>query len=347
MAQEAGPKSPHVPVREAWLAQHREAILEPSLPVIDPHHHLWDDHRGRYLAEELSADVGAGHNILATVFIECRAMWRQTGPEALRPVGETEFVADIAARHQGPTRLAAGIVAHAELRLGDAVAEVLEAHAAAAGGRLRGIRHISAHDPDPTVQSTSVPPPAGLLGDAAFRRGFAQLARHGLSFDAWLYHTQLHELLDLARAFPETTIVLDHVGGPIGIARYATMRAEVAAHWRAGITALAAYPNVVVKLGGLGMRVGGFNLHEQALPPTSEQLAALFRPWIEPCIQAFGPARCMFESNFPVDKGCCDYAVLWNAFKRLSTGFNPAERAALFAGTAARIYRLNMEETPR
>jgi predicted TIM-barrel fold metal-dependent hydrolase len=281
---------------------------------------------------------------VATVFVECRAMWRATGPEAMRPVGETGFVAGVAAMGEsgtyGPARICAGIVAHADLLLGDAVEEVLLAHHGAAGGRLRGIRHISASDPHPAVRSTSVLPPVGLLGDAKFRRGFARLAPNQLSFDAWLYHTQLEELIDLARAFPETTIVLDHVGGPLGAGPYAGRREEVAVAWRAAITALAACPNVVVKLGGLGMRVSGFDLHVQAQAPSSQHLARLWWPWIEPCIQAFGPDRCMFESNFPVDKSSCSYPILWNAFKRMTAGYSSAERDALFAGTAARTYSI-------
>jgi predicted TIM-barrel fold metal-dependent hydrolase len=344
-----GVRTPQWPVDAAWLACGSEPALQPELPIIDPHHHLWDATRPRYLLDELLGDLGTGHRILATVFVECHAMWRASGPAALRPVGEAEFVAGIAAMsdsgHYGPTRIAAGIVAHADLALGEAVRPVLEALAAASGGRLRGIRHITAWDAAPETRSSSVLPPPGLLGDAGFRRGFAQLARHGLSFDAWLFHPQLPELIALARAFPETAIILDHAGGPLGVGPYAGHRQAVFAEWRDAMRALAACSNVRVKLGGVGMPIYGFGLQGAPTPPNSEQLARLWRPYVETCIEAFGAGRCMFESNFPVDKTSCSYDVLWNAFKRLAAGASAAERDALFRGTAAETYRLVLPDT--
>jgi predicted TIM-barrel fold metal-dependent hydrolase len=210
----------------------------------------------------------------------------------------------------------------------------------AGGGRFRGIRYISASHPDEAARGSSVNRPAGLLLNAKAREGFARLHPLGLSFDAWMYHTQLGDLVDLARAFPETPIVLNHVGGPIGIGPYAGHRDEVFAVWRAGIEELARCPNVHVKLGGLGMRLFGFNLHQGDMPPSSEQLAAAWRPYVETCIAAFGASRAMFESNFPVDKGACSYSVLFNAFKRLASGASASEKSDLFAGTASRFYRL-------
>jgi L-fuconolactonase len=337
--------TPHLPVRPEWLAARREEILEPELPIVDPHHHLVDRaNTGRYLLPELLADTGSGHNITATVYLEWLSMYRADGPVPLRPVGEVEFangVAAIAASETyGKTRVCAGIVGYADLMLGAQVEEVLEAMILAGGGRFRGIRYISASHPDEAARGSSVNRPAGLLLNGKVREGFARLHPLGLSFDAWMYFTQLGELVDLARAFPETPIVLDHVGGAIGIGPYAGKRDEVFAEWKRNIGEVARCPNVHVKLGGLGMRLFGFDVHAGELPPSSEQLATLWRPYIETCIEAFGPERAMFESNFPVDKGSGSYQVFWNAFKRIAAGCSAAEKAALFSGTASRFYRL-------
>ena len=335
----------HLPVRAGWLALRREEILEPDLPIVDPHHHLVERaNTGRYLLPDLLADTGSGHNITATVYLEWLSMYRAAGPAEMRPVGEVEFANGVAAMAAsglyGKTQVCAGIVAYADLMLGDRVEPVLEAMIGAGGGRFRGIRYISASHPDEAARGSSVNRPAGLLMQAKLREGFARLHPLGLSFDAWMYFTQLGELVDLARAFPETPIVLDHVGGPIGIGPYAGKRDEVFAAWRNSIAELARCPNVHVKLGGLGMRLFGFDVQEGALPPSSEQLALLWRPYIETCIEAFGADRAMFESNFPVDKGSGSYHIFWNAFKRMAAGASDAEKAALFADSARRFYRL-------
>jgi len=337
--------TPHLPVRPEWLASRQEEILEPDLPIVDPHHHLVDRaNTGRYLLPELLADTGSGHNIIATVYLEWLSMYRADGPVPLRPVGEVEFangVAAIAASGTyGKTKVCAGIVGYADLMLGAQVEPVLEAMIAAGGGRFRGIRYITASHPDEAARGSSVNRPAGLLMNAKVREGFARLHPLGLSFDAWMYFTQLGELVDLARAFPETPIVLDHVGGPIGIGPYAGKRDEVFAEWKRSIADLARCPNVHVKLGGLGMRLFGFDVHTGELPPSSEQLATLWRPYIDTCIEAFGPERAIFESNFPVDKGSGSYHVFWNAFKRIAAGCSAADKTALFSGTASRFYRL-------
>ena len=272
-------------------------------------------------------------------------MYRQDGPPEMRPVGEVEFANGVAAMAAsglyGKTRVCAGIVGHADLMLGAQVEAVLEAMIAAGGGRFRGIRYITASHPDEAARGSSVNRPAGLLMEPRVREGFAKLHPLGLSFDAWMYFTQLGELADLARAFPATPIVLNHVGGAIGIGPYAGRRDEVFAEWRRGIEEVASCPNVYVKLGGLGMRLFGFDVHSGALPPSSEQLATAWRPYIETCIAAFGPERAMFESNFPVDKGSGSYPVFWNAFKRIAAGCSAAEKEALFSGTATRFYRLD------
>ena len=343
-AQAASPT--YLPVRQSWLDRRTEAILEPDLPIVDPHHHLWDRPGWRYLLDELVADTKSGHNIVATVYVQARAMYRAHGPVEMQPVGETEFINGAAAMSAsgtyGRTLHCAGIVGHADLTLGARVEEVLAAHVRAGGDRFRGIRHITAWDGDESIRNPAYNPPPRLLADKAFREGFAVLTRLGLSFDAWLYHPQIGELTDLARAFPDARIVLNHVGGPIGIASYAGKHKEVFASWASAIKSLAQCPNVYVKLGGLGMRMGGFGFHEKPEPPSSETLAETWRPYIETCIGAFGAARAMFESNFPVDKGSYSYPVFWNACKILARGATATEKADLFAGTATRFYRLDL-----
>lgn len=331
-----------------WLALTVEAPLEPDLPICDPHHHLWDGESARvaprYLLDEILADVGAGHNVVSTVFIECGAMLKTEGPEALRAVGETEFVNGIAAMSAsglyGKARIAAGIVGTAPLRLGRAVGPVLDAQIAAGGGRFRGIRLGAAWDPDPVVPNHRTRPPQGLFLQHDFRAGFAELAPRRLTFEAWCYHRQIPDVTALARAFPDTTIVLDHFGGPVGIGSYAGRGREVYAEWRGYVDELATCPNVVAKLGGINMEVNGFRWHERPKPPGSQELADATRPYYEHTIEKFGVDRCMFESNFPVDAVSCSYTVLWNSFKRLVAGYSAAEKAKLFHDTAARVYRL-------
>jgi L-fuconolactonase len=331
-----------------WLAQTVEPALEPDLPICDPHHHLWDQQTGRtaprYLIDEIVADVSAGHNIVSTVFIECGAMFKQDGPEALRPVGETEFVNGIAAMSAaglyGKTRIAAGIVGTANLRMGDAVAAVLDAQIAAGGGRFRGIRLGAAWDPNELVPSHRTKPGQGLLLRDDFRKGFAHLAPRKLTFEAWLYHHQIPDVTSLARAFPGTTIILNHFGGPLGIGPYAGRAKDTYAEWRKSIGELATCPNVVAKLGGINMEINGFGWHEHPRPPGSQELADATRHYYDFTIETFGVERCMFESNFPVDKASCSYTVLWNSFKRLTAGYSAADKAKLFHDTAARVYRL-------
>jgi L-fuconolactonase len=331
-------------VRDDWLARRTEAALEPTLPIIDPHHHLWDRPGWRYMFGDLLADMGSGHNMVGTVFVQCRAMHRASGPEEMRPVGETEFVNGVAAMSAsggyGKAAVCAGIVGHADLRLGSRVKAVLEAHLKAAPDRFRGIRHITAWDADASIMNPASNPGQHLLADKTFREGFACLAPLGLSFDAWLYHPQIDDLTDLAHAFPQTQIVLNHCGGPLAIGPYAGKREAVFPVWAAAIRKLAKCPNVSIKLGGLGMRINGYDFHEQAEPPSSEALAKAWKPYIDTCIEAFGADRCMFESNFPVDKGSYGYGVFWNACKLLAKGASAGEKADLFAGTAARFYRI-------
>ena len=331
-----------------WLALTPEEPLEPALPICDPHHHLWDQQPARvaprYLLDEILDDVRAGHNVVSTVFIECGAMFKAHGPEAFRPVGETEFVNGVAAMSAsglyGPSRIAAGIIGTVDVRLGAAAGEVLDAHIAAGGGRFRGIRRACAWDPDPAVPNHRTEPGPQLFLREDFRAGFAQLAPRRLTFEAWCYHRQIPEVTALARTFPDTTIILDHFGGPLGIGPYAGKAKDVFAEWRTAITELATCPNVVAKLGGINMEMNGFGWHEQPRPPGSEELAAATRHYYDVTIEKFGADRCMFESNFPVDKASCSYGVLWNTFKRIASGCSATEKASLFHDTAARVYRL-------
>ncbi|MBI4191808.1 MAG: amidohydrolase family protein [Betaproteobacteria bacterium] len=330
-----------------WTKQRHEAALEPELPILDPHHHLWDlepGRGGRYLIHELVEDIGTGHNIVATVFIEVRAMYRADGPTPMQSVGEVEFANGVAAMsasgRYGASRLCAGIVGNADLRLGDQVKPVLEALIAAGNGRLRGIRHSMAWDTgNAQISKGKRAAPRHLALDPTFRQGFACLQQLGLSFDAGLYYPQLPELVDLLRAFPNANVILVHAGGPLGIPPH-DKREEVFAIWRDHIRELAQFPNLSVKVGGLGMLNCGWDFHLRDAPPSSEELAAAWRPYVEVCIEAFGVSRCMMESNFPVDKQSCGYGVLWNALKRITQGCSAAEKAALYHDTAARIYRL-------
>ena len=327
-----------------WLAQVSEDIIDPERPICDPHHHLWDYPGSRYLLDELLADTGSGHNVVSTVFVECAAMYRADGPEAMQPVGETEFVNGVAAMAAsgtfGDTRAALGIVSFADLTLGSAVGEVLDAHMAVTP-RFKGIRHAAGWDASPDVRNSHSRPAEHLLADADFRAGFAELGRRNLSFDCWLYHPQIPELTDLARAFPDTKIVLDHFGGPLGIGPYEGQREAIFERWCEDIKTLAQCPNVYAKLGGLVMAINGFGFNRRALPASSDELVAATEPWYAFAIEQFGPERCMFESNFPVDKVSCSYAVLWNSFKKMAAGYSAAQQQALFHDTAVSFYRLD------
>ena len=334
-----------------WLALTTEPTLEPELPICDPHHHFWDFRTARipyqrYLLHELADDINSGHNVRSTVFIEARAMYRADGPEEMRPVGEVEFVQGLAAASAsglyGPGRAAAAIVGHANLNLGERVAPVLEALLAASPNRFRGIRHSVTWDPHPEVENTAAHKIQGQLASTQFRAGARVLARMGLSLEAWLYFPQLPELADFAKAVPDLTIVLNHIGGLLREGPYADRDDEVLATWRRGIAAVAACPNVHVKLGGIGMPRTGFDWHTRTTPIGSEELATSIAPLMSYCIEQFSPRRSMFESNFPVDKVSFSYPVMYNAFKRMSKGYSASERAAMFHDTAARVYRVGV-----
>lgn len=338
--------NPHAPVRQQWLAQLREEVIDPEIPIVDSHHHLWDRPGSRYLIDDLVGDITSGHNVVATVFAQCRAMLRADGPREMAPLGEVEFAngqAAISASGKfGSVRASAAIIAGADLSLGERVIPVLESMQAAAGLRLRGVRNPVAWHESPRVQSsTASSPPRGLMADKDFRRGVASLKEFDLSLDIWAYHTQLDEIWDLASNVPDVPMVIDHFGGPVGVGPHAGKRDATFTQWRSSMSRLAALPNTFVKLGGAGMPVFGFAFHERPIPPDSMQLADAMRPYFTECVDLFGVERCMFESNFPVDKGMFSYQVLWNAFKRLATGASISEKMALFNGTAKKVYRIS------
>lgn len=322
----------------AWLALHDETALEPDLPIIDAHHHLWDKTGARFLLDEFAEDLDDGHNVLSTVFIEATAKPEDGDAPPLTPLDEVRMARGVAEESlkRGRAHVCAAIVAHADLRAGAGVEQTLAELSDASGGRFRGVRQSGARHA--LVRNFA---PIGLLADARFREGFGRLQSLGYSYDAWLYHPQLGELIELMHAFPEARVALDHMGGRIGLADFAGRRDEVFATWRANLAALASFPNLCVKIGGQGMPMAGFDWHARAQPPSSAELASAWRPYVETGIELFGPQRCMFESNFPVDKVSCSYGALWNAFKRCAAGLTAGEKAALFEKTARRFYSID------
>ncbi|MEM7078201.1 MAG: amidohydrolase family protein [Pseudomonadota bacterium] len=330
-------------MRTDWLAQVQEDIIDPEQPICDPHHHLWDHPDNPYLLPQLLSDVNSGHNVVSTVFVECSSMYRADGDAAFSPVGETEFVNGIAAMtasgDYGDFRACKGIVSYADLTLGADVGPVLDEHMRHSD-RFRGIRHAAGWDADERVRNSHTQPPESLYRRDDFRAGFAQLAERRLSFDAWLYHPQIPELTDLARTFPEVTIIFDHFGGPLGIGPYEGQGDAIFARWCEDAAALAACPNVYPKLGGVVMPINGFGWHKRATPATSDEIVAATGRYHRKAIELFGPERCMFESNFPVDQQSCSYHVLWNAFKKIAADYAVADRQWLFHDAAAAAYRL-------
>jgi L-fuconolactonase len=332
-----------------------EEIIDPQLEICDPHHHLWDlaDPTSAFLSQmpikhylltQLLADLKAGHNVTSTVYIEAGAFYRADCPAMLAPVGETEFANGIAAMgasgRYGQARPCDGIVARADLSVGAEVEAILEAHRRVAGDRLKGIRFTSAVDPSGAVPLASAGANRHLYANDSFRDGFGRLAQFGLTFDAWLYHVDIADLTDLAHAFPNQPIVIDHLATPIGIGHYAARRDEVFIEWRDALRELARCPNVSAKLGGFGMFMLGFDLPDRH-SVSSAQLADAWRPYLETAIEAFGDHRCMFESNFPVDSYACDYRTLWNAFKRIASGCTPEVKRRLFCENAVAFYGLS------
>jgi len=336
-----------LPPDEEWLAQELpEEILLPDLPIVDPHHHLWVRPSYRYLVPEFAADIAAGHNVVRTVFADCTSMYRADGPDRFKPVGETEFVVGQAAQSAsglyGRARIAAAMFGNADLTLGGAVRDVIEAHVAAGNGRFRGVRFQSGWDASDQIRNGKIAVRPHMLVEPNVHAALKVLGEMGLVLDSYVFFPQLDDVIATAKMMPDLPIVLNHCGGPLGYGPYLNNPAEHYAVWKRHIQDVAKFPNVVCKLGGILNRTTDFDYLHADLPASSQLLADAWRRWIEPCIEAFGPERCMFESNYPVEKLGVSYATLWNAFKRLTQHASDGERAAMFAGTAARIYGLQL-----
>ena len=317
-----------------------DGATPPDVPIIDPHHHLWPGPGQPFLLPDFVARIDDGLRLEATVYVECRTMYRRHGPKALRSLGETEFASAIAAMSasgaHGPTGVCAGIVAFADLRLGRDVGGVIEAHRRAAGGRLKGVRFATAHDPHPRVRSYVDAP--GLLADGGVREGIAVLASEGLVLDVWVFHHQIGEVAAVADAFPDLIVVLDHMAAPLSVPPYDGARGRAMAVWGKAMAELARRPNVRVKLGGLGMKMTSQGAHRLTPGAGTDDLAALWRPLIIPCIEWFGPDRCMFESNAPMDFASACYGRIWRAFARLCAQASADDKALLFHRTARATY---------
>ncbi len=328
-----------LPGSDEWLASVVEPIIDPERPIVDPHHHLWDRPSSTYVLEHLRADTGSGHNVTRTVFLECGASYHEVGPDHLKPVGETVFVESIAsASRDGTGAEIAAIVSRTDLR-GPDLDEVLDAHVEAGKGLFRGIRHAGARDPHPEALTIPGRAPEGLYACDEYRGGVARLGERGFTFDTWHYHHQNLDFRELAAAVPGTTMILDHFGTPLGVGPYADHREEIFARWQDDIAAVAECPNVVAKLGGLAMPDNGFGWNTRALPPSSDEFVEAQARYYHHTIECFGADRCMFESNFPVDRRSLSYQVLWNGLKKIAARYGEEDQAALFSGTASRVYK--------
>ena len=336
------------PSSNAWLAQVQEEIIDPQRAIIDPHHHLWKKRfNADYLLEDLWADTGSGHNIVKTLFMECHAFYHRQGPEHLKPLGETAYVTEIARQSQlGADDQAkiAGLVAHADLCLaGESPAmllEVLDQHRQLSQGLFKGIRHSGAHDKNPQDLVIAGRAPAKLYSDESFRAGLRVLAEQGLTYDTWHYHHQNRDYLALAQAVPECTMILDHFGTPLGVGVYKNRRKEIFEQWKIDIAAIAKCENVYAKIGGLAMPDNGFGWDLRDRPPSSDQFVDTQREYYLHTIECFGPQRCMFESNFPVDRRSLSYHIVYNGFKKMVANFSETEKHAMFYGTAAKVYSI-------
>jgi L-fuconolactonase len=341
-------KSPHLPVRQEWLNQLIEDPILPNIPIIDPHHHLWDVGFGRYYIEELLEDINSsGHNIVSTVYIMSSSntkIYSKDGLEEFKPLTEIEFAtsegkrADLIPNNR--VKVNASIVGSVDLTYGNKLQPVLEKAVNISEGRLKGIRMLLASHTDPRISSGAVKSDLGLMLHPNFIDGAKCVQDANLSLDFWIYHTQLNEMEKIARALPDLTIILNHIGGPIHIGEYEGKQAATHREWRSAMMRLSRIPNINVKLGGLGMAVNGAKFHNSKFPPNSVQLSDIWKPWIYETIDMFGFDRCMFESNFPVDKGSCSYGALWNAFKIIAKDMSDDEINKLFSKNAAKIYKI-------
>jgi predicted TIM-barrel fold metal-dependent hydrolase len=329
------------PLTPEWYDQVDEKVLDPDQAIIDPHHHLWPPGGTLpYGPDELHADVASGHRVEHTVFMECGAAYRPDGPAHLRSVGETEFVTRVA--RSDPRGLIAAMIVHSDLSDTSHLAEALDTHAESSGGLVRGIRDALASEPHREGLRIPGTAPAGKSRDPAFREGVAVLGRRALVYESWHYHHQNRDFAELARSVPDTLMVLDHFGTPLGVGVYEGHRDEIFAQWKIDITEIAACDNVVAKIGGMAMPDNGFGWHRGARPPTSDEFVAAQRAYYEHTIESFGPQRCMFESNFPIDRFSLSYRVLWNALKKIAAPYSESERHDMFYGTASRVYKLTL-----
>ena len=320
---------------ENWLSSVKEDIVDPDRRIIDSHHHLWRTGLV-YQVDDLWRDTESGHNIVKTVFVDCEAEYRTDGPEHLKCLGETEFVVEQARLSEAGSNgeaVVSAIVSRANLELGDAVGDVLDQHIEIGQGLFRGIRLAAARDPNPETLAFPAQAQEGLYGSPSFRRGMKALGDRGLTYDAWHYHHQNQDFLAMARSVPSTQIVLDHFATPLGVGAYADQREEIFEQWKKDIEEISQCDNVVAKLGGLSMPDNGFGWDKR------EFVAAQSRYFLH-MIECFGPDRCMFQSNFPVDKLSIAYPVLYNGLKKIVADFSEDEKDAMFYGTAARIYRI-------
>ena len=327
---------------EEWLSQVKEDIIEPDIPIIDPHHHLWDDRGSTYLLEDLQADTGSGHNVVKTVYMECGWAYKKDGPNHLRVVGETEAVVDQAnkSKETGGAVISA-IVSRADLRLGDEVIEVLEAHEEASQGLFRGIRHAGARAEDPEVLTIPGGAPEGLFQDSGFLKGMKVLGKNGYTYDTWHYHYQNIEFAEMVKKVPDTQIVLDHFGTPLGVGPYADKREEIFDQWKKDIKEISKSENVFMKIGGMAMPDNGFGWNTRDKPATSDEFVEAQRPYYLHAIDCFGPERCMMESNFPVDRMSLSYHVLYNGLKKIVADFSDDEKDQMFYRTAESVYTVN------
>ena len=342
--------SPHLDVRPSWLNKLKEKPILPNLNIIDPHHHLWDVGFGRYYVEELLEDINtSGHNIKATVYIMSSSnteIYLKNGPEEFKPLSEIEFATNEGKRadliKNNKVKVNASIVGSLDLTYGNKLKPVIEKGLEISEGRLKGIRMLLAAHPDPRIKSGAVKSDLSLMSHPKFIEGARCLQDAGLSLDFWIYHTQLGEMEKIARTLPELSIILNHIGGPIHLGEYEGKQALTHREWRTAMMRLSRLPNIKVKLGGLGMEVNGAKFHLNQDPPNSSELANIWKPWIYETINMFGIDKCMFESNFPVDKGSCSYGSLWNAFKIISEKMSDNEKNKLFYENAAKIYKIKL-----
>ena len=325
-----------------WIQLGEETPVDPNLRIVDPHHHLWDRGGSRYLAEELHEDTSKGHNVTNTVFVECKAEYRRNSQERFQSLGETEFVAKEAERLEefSETKIS-GIVGFVDLGLGEELEEVLVAHDRSSYGLMRGVRHATAWSDDPEISIAHTKPTKGVMGSKLFLKGVSKLSEFNFSFDAWLYFNQLPELLYLARVTPETNIVINHLAAPLKIGKWAETPQEVDEIWRSNLQELANCENVYLKIGGIGMdNYFANDWVNQTKPPTSDEVASVWKEKILWCIELFGAHRCMFESNYPVDRQTLPYSVIWNCFQKVTDSFTESEKSDLFSSTACTVYRI-------